>query len=243
MLRLGQVPIGGFGETPDVFALVFARQSPQGGDGSASGDAGSGSGTGGDAGAAGGSGGDGGTGSDGTAFDAARAQRTISSLRDEIKTLKGSVKDRDDLASRLQAIEDKDKTDSEKAVSQLRTTEAKLKAAELEAESLKTKYRHALITSAIEREAQKANAIDAEVVAALVDVSGIDIDDDGHVTGADKAVTALLKAKTFLVKTDGSDSKVKGVGGTPDGAGSPTREELIKQHAEQQQKTGLFSRM
>lgn len=247
MFVTGQVPGFRFGETPsDILAMLRAGQSAGAGAGDG-GNAGDGQKTDDGAGAgAGGSGaGDGDTGSDGKAFDAARAQALIAKLRDENKAAKDAAKEAADLRARLQAIEDKDKSEGEKAVANLTRTQAELKAAQLEAESLRNKYTGALIGAAIEREAGKLNAIDVETVAALVDRSAIAIDESGAVTGADKAVAALLKAKPFLVGQAGSaGGTVKGNGGTPDGKGGGTsRADLIAQTQKELQQSGAYGRL
>jgi hypothetical protein len=51
------------------------------------------------------------TGKDGTAFDAARAQRTIEQLREEIKASKATAKELSVDQARLKEIEDKDKSE------------------------------------------------------------------------------------------------------------------------------------
>lgn len=224
MLRAGQVPGWRSGERPDVLAWLRSGYAPDDG-GQGGGDAGTGGdgqGSGGSAGAGGGGGGgaDGQTGSDGQPFDAARAQRTIDALRSEIKALKGTAKERDDLAARLKAIEDKDKSDSERLAGDLKSATEKLSRAEQRAAEYEQRYTTALIRAAIDREAHRANAIDPDAVYALVDRSEISIDEAGTVVGADKAVAALLKAKTYLVKPDGDGGN--GSGGNSGVKSTPT---------------------
>lgn len=74
----------------------------------------------------------------------------------------------------------------------------------------------------------------------LVDQAALNLDDDGNVTGADKAVKALLEAEPYLKGTTESN----GSGGpptTPKGGATPTKEELVKQHSEKLAGSGLFS--
>jgi hypothetical protein len=226
---------------PDVLAVLRGGYAPDGGgagDGGTDGQAAGGSG-------AGGAGdGAGGTGSDGTPFDAERAQRTIAALREKEKAGAQAARERDDLAARLKAIEDKDKTDSERLAGDLKSASDKLTAAEKKAAELEAKYTGALIGAAIEREAGKLGAVDAETVAALVDRSEIKIDEAGVVTGADKAVAALLKAKPFLVKTDGGvPGGMKSTPGTPNGAGGATQQEKVTTAQKQLQSTGMYGRL
>lgn len=237
----GQAPRGRFGEMPsDILAELIAHQSAGGDAGAGQGGDGQGQGSGG----AGGSGGSGDVGSDGQPFDAARAQALIAKLRDENKAAQAAAKERDDLRARLQAIEDKDKSEGEKAVANLTRKEAELKAAQLEVESLKAKHADALLRFAIEREASKQNAVDAETVAALVDRSAITVADDGTVAGADKAVQALLKAKPFLVASGQQQGGVKGVPGTPAGStGNGSRADLIAQTRKELQQSGQYGRL
>lgn len=226
MLVRGQVPPSWSGEMPDVLAMLRSGYAPD--DGGSDG----GSGDGQDSGGAGAGGSGGGGSGDDDAYDKDRALATIRRLRENEKAAKQTAKELEEARARLAEIENKDKSDGEKAVAALRTTEAKLKAAELEAESLRKRYTDSLIANAIEREATKANAVDAETVAALVDRSAIDIDDDGNVKGAEAAVKALLKAKPFLVA--GEKAGVKTTPGTPNGADTTaSRAEIVKRETEQ----------
>lgn len=240
MRRWGQAPRGRFGEMPDILDVIRSYQSPAGD--ATGGNSGDGQGSGGsDGGAAGGGSGE--TGSDGKPFDAARAQRTIDALREEVKAGKATKTQLDEALARLQAIEDKDKSDGEKATNALKATETKLTAAEQRAADLEAKYTGALIANAIEREAVKGNAVDTEAVAALVDRSAIKVDEGGAVTGADKAVEALLKAKPFLVKAEGGGQRVQDIPGTPRQQGtSKTRDERIAETRKELQASGQYSR-
>jgi hypothetical protein len=176
-------------------------------------------------------------------FDKDRALATIRKLREGEKAAKATAKELEDARTKLREFEDKDKTDSEKLSGDLKSTTDKLTAAEQRAAQAETRYKDALIRSAIDREAHKGNAVDADAVAALIDRSGIDIDDAGTVTGADKAVAALLKAKPYLVGGSNGSGGAKSMPGTPNGAGDPSKDELVKQALEKQAATGLFGRM
>lgn len=236
MLRTGQVPGSWFGEMPDVLAVLRSYQSPTGGTGDG--------GNGGDGQPAGGSaGGQGGTGDDPAGWDKERAARTIQAQREEARKLKEQLKEADELRAKLKAIEDKDKTDSEKLAGDLKSTSDKLTAAEKRAAELEAKYSAALIGAAIEREAGKANAVDAETVAALVDRSEIKLDEAGNVTGADKAVAALLKAKPFLIATGAAGGTVKPTPGTPGSTGGSTPADLVKANREKLAATGMYGRL
>ncbi|MDI6872141.1 MAG: hypothetical protein QME79_12515 [Bacillota bacterium] len=92
--------------------------------------------------------------------------------------------------------EDKKKSDLE------REKEARVKA-ESEAKAAKESAKQMLIRAALLVEAGKAGAVDPEDVVVLASREGIEVGEDGKVTGADKAVQVLVKAKPHLFKAAG----------------------------------------
>jgi len=103
-------------------------------------------------------------------------------------------KERDALKKQAQEREDAEKSELEKLQGALSTAQA-------EREELAGRLQDTLLRTAIEREAAKANFHDPAVAFALVDLTEVEIDENGDVTGADKAVKALAKAQSYLVKT------------------------------------------
>jgi hypothetical protein len=174
------------------------------------------------------------TGSDGEPFDAARAQRTIDALRNEIKELKPQAQAGKTAQQRLQELEDAQKTDLEKAQAKAAALEAQLTAAQAAHES-------ALIRAAVEREAHQQGAVKADVVYRLIDRSGITLDDSGDVKGADKAVKALLEAEPYLKANTAGTTAVPG---TPRANGqAPTRDQLVNEKYEKLKASGSYSRL
>lgn len=177
------------------------------------------------------------TGKDGTPFDATRAQSTIDALRAEVKGLKGTQKERDELAAKVKEFE-------QARLSETERVSARLKDAEAKAADLESKYQAALIRSAVEREATKAGAVDADVVYALIDRSELTLGDDGSVTGADKAVKALLDAKPYL-KAGGEQAGTtakRGVPATPKPSGQQTtRAEQVEQARKELAGSGRYA--
>jgi hypothetical protein len=169
------------------------------------------------------------TGADGKPFDAARAQATIDTLRAEVKAGKAASTELAAAQARLKAIEDAGRTESERQAAEL--AELKTKHA-----SLETQYQTALIQTAIEREAVKLNAVDPDVVFALVDRSAVTLA-DGAVTGADTAVAALLKAKPYLVKSEGPGTRSVPATGKP--GSSAGKAEQIEQTKKELRSSGL----
>ena len=135
----------------------------------------------------------------------------------------------DEANQRLREIEDKDKSELTKATE---------RAAELETENaqLKTGLTQAQVKIAF-LASNKYEWHNADRALALVDLSEVTIDEDGKVTGLDKALEALVKSDPYLVKaTDGSsDSGPKGSSGAPAGSGKKdkdgaNREKLISRY-------------
>lgn len=89
--------------------------------------------------------------------------------------------------------EDKKKSDLE------REKEARAKA-ETEAKAARESAKQMLIQAALLVEAGRAGAIDPDDIVSLASREGIEVSEDGKVSGADKAVQALLKAKPHLFR-------------------------------------------
>ncbi len=144
--------------------------------------------------------------------------------RDYVEQLR---KEAADFRKRATAAETKVTEHEREKLSESERLAAQLADQKARADDLESRYRDALIRTAIEREASKAGAIDPEVVYALVDRSEIAFDDDGRVKGAGKVVKALLEAKPYLVAQE-STGGARGV--QPTGrAGQPAgRDALIE---------------
>lgn len=120
-------------------------------------------------------------------FNKERAMETIRKLRDEVKTLKP-------LARKLT---DYEKAEAERQAAEMTESErlrAEIAAAKKEAEEARTQARDTLIRSAFVSEAAKAGAAHPEDVYRLADLSGVEIDEAGAVTGVTEAVKALVDA-------------------------------------------------
>ena len=87
-----------------------------------------------------------------------------------------------------------------------------LEAAEAAQEAQQQAVTEMRLRNAIEREAAKAH-IDPDEAWALVDRAGVEVAEDGTVTGADKAIKTLATTRPHLVKTQqtvSTDSKTTG---------------------------------
>lgn len=173
------------------------------------------------------------TGKDGQPFDAARAQSTIENLRTEVKNLKATSKEVETLRAKVTEHERAALSETERKDAEL----ADLKSKVTETEQ---RYQNALVQTAIEREAMKANAIDPDVVFQLIDRSTVTFDADGRVTGADKAVATLLKDKPYLVKSEnGNGTRSVPATGKP---GQPAgRTEMIADKEKQLKASGRYA--
>lgn len=139
---------------------------------------------------------------DGQPFDAERARRLIETQReserrlaDSERALKAKLKELEPLAAKARELEDANRTELEKAQAKATELQQQLAAAQ-------TAHRSALISAAVTAEAtaQGANpdAVKRGTIARLVDTSTVEVAEDGTVTGADKAVKALLEAEPYL---------------------------------------------
>lgn len=164
-------------------------------------------------------------------FDRDRAMRTIETLRQQEKEAKRLARELEQAQARLKAIDDEKLSETER----LSKKTAELEAA-LQAE--RDRSRDMAIRVAIEREAHKHGAVDAEVIVALVDRNAITLDDDGEVKGAGKAVKDLLDAKPFLKAGTPAGGAIPN---TPRPAGQTlTREQQIEQAQKELQASGRY---
>ena len=131
--------------------------------------------------------------------------------RIENKELKTQL---DEAMKSLKAIEDKDKSEVERATA--RVAELEAKQAEMEASLQKERIEKAFLAS------NKYAWHSPDRALALVDLSEVNIDDDGAVSGLDKALEKLAKSDPYLIKAtdDAGGSGAKTPSGTPAGSGS-----------------------
>jgi hypothetical protein len=130
--------------------------------------------------------------------------------RVENKALKTQL---EEALQQLKGIEDKDKSEVEKATA--RVAELEAKQAEMETQLQQERIQRAFLAS------NKYTWHNAERALSLVDLSEVTIDDDGKVTGLDKALEKLAKSDPYLIKaTDEGGSAPKGASGAPAGSGS-----------------------
>lgn len=116
-------------------------------------------------------------------------------------------------ASKLDELEQANKSELEKM--QARAEEAEKRATEASERAKASTLRAAIVD-----QANRAGAVDADAVLALLDPNAVTIGDDGQVTGAEEAVAKLLESKPYLVgKTPGvqgaADGGPRGSGGGP----------------------------
>lgn len=131
--------------------------------------------------------------------------------------------------AKLKEIDDANKSEIDRATA---------RAAELEAENAQAQaaLKEARIQNAF-LASNKYQWHNAERALALVDLSEVTIDEDGKVTGLDKALEALAKSDSYLIKgDDAGDGTPPGSTGAPAGTGKKkdpavaTREQLASKY-------------
>lgn len=109
-------------------------------------------------------------------------------------------------AKRLQEIEDEGKSEVERLTARAETAEQKFA-------DLQNRYHGLLKTQAITQAATEYRAIDVDVIAALI-ADQVEVDDDGTVTGHDKAIRDLAKAKPHLFNNTSAGARDAAATGT-----------------------------
>lgn len=108
----------------------------------------------------------------------------------------------DEMKAALEAV--REKQDSEK--SEVEKLRAALDAERAKAKSAADRAKNALIKAAFAEQAVAANLVNVDDAFLLADLSGVEVDDDGKVTGVKEAVERLVKEKPYLVKQMGNVS-------------------------------------
>lgn len=118
-------------------------------------------------------------------------------------------------AKRLQEIEDSGKSEAERLTARAETAEQKHT-------DLQNRYHGLLKTQAITKAATDHRAIDVDVITALI-ADQVQVDDDGQVTGHDKAIRALAKAKPHLFNNTTAGARDAAATGTHQARATPAQ--------------------
>jgi phage I-like protein len=124
-------------------------------------------------------------------FNKDRAMATITKLREQEKLGKQAARERDELAQKLQAIEDAQKSDAQKQADKLAALEAERAAWETDRQEMNLRL-------AVLSQAQALGVVDSDLALAALDRSALEFDDKGQPTNVSQVLTALLEAKPIL---------------------------------------------
>lgn len=174
-------------------------------------------------------------------FDKERALATIRKLRDAEQAGKATAKQLDSLQAKLKAIEDKDKSETERATAAAKEASEKLAAAE-------ARLAEERIGRIVERAAGKMGFHDPDDAYRLIDRKAVEMDADGEPKNVDDLLKALAKAKPHLVKVEGDGTTTppaqRGTPPTPKPNGkAQTRDELIAEKAKKLRESGSYARL
>ena len=103
------------------------------------------------------------------------------------------------------------------ALSDAEKLQAEIKAVKAEVTKAKEDHRAVTIRAAIAAEANKLGFANPEDAWTLLDTSGVEMADDGKVTGFEKSLTALAESNRLAMKDDKRSDNL----GTPRGKGKP----------------------
>lgn len=145
---------------------------------------------------------DGSSSDDGTGDGSSAPHGTTVSLK-EFEDLKARMvaadKHRAAAEQKVKEFEDANKSELEKAQRDLKDAQETAKL--LETRLQKTTIHNKFLAS------NKYTWHDPETAIALLDMDGVEIEDDGKVKGLEDAIEKLAKSKPFLIKEDGKDDK------------------------------------
>lgn len=156
--------------------------------------------------------------------------KTVEELQAELDAVRAGKTSSDNeaknLRARLKALEDAEAKRKEAELSDVEKANKQLAEATAKAESLKGR----LVEFAVRSVATELGAIDAEVVAKLVDRSKLELDDDGSPKNAKSLIEELFKAKPYLKGDKGVPASAATNGASNPPAGSEA--EKVKQAVE-----------
>jgi len=124
----------------------------------------------------------------------AELERTRAALKAANKEAADRRKKLDDIEAQATARKEQELTEAQKAAARAEKAEQALQA-------LEARHRSTTINSAIRLAARTAGLVDPEDAVALLDRTGLDIDDNDNVLGVETAIKALTKAKPHLLNT------------------------------------------
>lgn len=132
------------------------------------------------------------------------AGMTVEQLAAELETLRKALKAANaESATRRKRLEELEAAEEERKAAQMSEIDKALKAkadAEARAQAAEERMRTATIRNAVVLAATRANFHDPEDAFRLADLEGVQINEDGRVSGVEEALKALAKAKPHLVR-------------------------------------------
>jgi len=120
---------------------------------------------------------------------------------------------------RLKELEEQEDTRKKASMTELEKAQTEAKTAADALRTAQEELYNTRVRSAITTEAVRLNFADIEDAYNLSDLSGIEIGEDGKVTGAKEVLEKLAKAKPYLIKGNGSPGTPKAGGKQPLGKG------------------------
>lgn len=143
-------------------------------------------------------------------------------------------------ASRRKRLEELEKQEAERKAAEMTESDrlkAEIAAARKEAEEARTQARDTLVRSLLISEAAKVGCADPDDICHLVDRSGIEVQEDGTVTGVAEAVKRLVDAKPYLLGGKTPPPKLDG------GAGGRERADQSNRLSEEELRIAKAARM
>lgn len=128
---------------------------------------------------------------DDEAWDPERARATIRRLREQEREAKRLRQITNEQQQKLRQWEDQQKTDMQRM-------QDRLAEAEREREQAVAQARESTLRMAVAQEAGRLDIIDPDAAYKLMDMSYVQIDDSGYVSGVEDALKELIKLRPFL---------------------------------------------
>lgn len=147
-------------------------------------------------------------------------------LAEAEKALKIANKEAKERREKLEAIDAAEKERKDKDLSELDQLRKKFEESERKTQELAQRQRESAIRHAVEMAATQNRFHDPQDAYRQADLSGIEVDDQGQVSGVDAAIKALVSKKPYLIKPEAGGSDINAA--ARGRATAPTIDEVVE---------------
>lgn len=153
-----------------------------------------------------------------------KAELSVDVLKDELKKVRREAAE---YRTKLRAVEEAQGKAQQDKMTEVERLQADLEKTQAQLEQTERLSRERLVRSAVAIAAARAGFNDPDDAYRLLDMTALEVVDDGTVDGLDKAIQAIVKAKPYLLKTKSAIMPTNPSGGAVKPSDEQLRAELF----------------